>query len=220
MENSSNRKGMNIDGILRTSESITESFKKLKFVTVSCLVGAFVCAIICVVYSTSTVSSMGEKIYVLDSGQIMTASRQSMSVTRADEVKDQSSRLHEYLFSVSPNRDVVMRNLEAALRISDKSVYSYYKDVEETGFYRRLAQSGAVQDIVVDSVKTDTGRYPYPVITYATITLTRPSLMTRYALVSRCEMIEVGRNPQNLHGLLIEKFEVVSNKMIDERKRQ
>ena len=210
---------MSINRLLKTTNTISESFKKLKFVTISCLVGTVVCAIACVVYSLNSISEMGDKIYVLDSGQVMTASRRDVSVTRADEVKDQAKRLHEYLFSVSPNKDMVKHNIEQALRISDRSVYNYYKDVDETGFYRRLSQNGAVQDIVIDSVKTDTRQYPYPVVTYATITMTRSSLMTRYALVSRCNMVEVGRNAQNLHGLLVEKFEVLSNNKIDERKR-
>lgn len=210
---------INIPGLLKTSNTITESFKKLKFVTILCIVGTVLCSILCVVYSISRVMSMGDKVYVLNSGQVLTADRQSTSVTRADEVRDQAVRLHEYLFSVTPNRDMVTRNIEEALKISDRSVYDYYRDVDETGFYRRMAQTGSIQDVVVDSVKTDVSRYPYPVITYVTLTVTRPSSMVRTRLVSRCSMVEVGRNPKNLHGLLIEKFEVVENTKIDERKR-
>lgn len=209
----------NIGNLLRMTSTISESFAKLRFVTVASLVGMVVCAVVCVVYSTRSISAIGDKIYVLDSGQVMTASRRDVSVSRADEVRDQAVRLHEYLFSVSPNKEMVTRNLEQALKISDRSVYNYYKDVDETGFYRRLSQNGAVQDIVVDSVRTDTRQYPYPVVTYATITMTRQSLMSRYSLVSRCSMVEVGRNADNLHGLMVERFEVVSNQKIDERKR-
>ena len=210
---------MNIQGLLKTTNTITESFKKLKFVTIACLAGAFLCAAFCVVYSMNAISSLGDKIYVLDNGQVLSANRRDIHVTRADEIRDQSERLHELIFSVSPNREEVMKNIDNALKFSDRSVYNYYKDIDETGFYRRLYQNGAVQDIQVDSVKTDTRQYPYPVVTYATITLMRSSTMTRYALVSRCNMIEVGRNAQNLHGLLVEKFEVVSNTKVDERKR-
>ena len=215
----SKKEQKSVQSLFNTTNTITESFKKLKFVTISCIVGMVACAVICVVYSAKSISDVSNKIYVVDQGQAYTATRQNTGVTRADEIKDQSIRLHQFLFSVTPNKDVVTRNVEEALKISDKSVYNYYKDIDEQGFYRRISQTGAIQDIVVDSVRTDIRQYPYPVVTYCTLTLTRPSLMTRYKLVSRCNMVEVNRNPNNIHGLLIERFEVLSNEKVDERKR-
>lgn len=217
MENKNSK--VNIQSLLNTANTITESFSKLKFVTICCVVGAFLCAVVCVIVSTDRLSDMADRIYVLDNGQVLSAAQMSVSVVREDEVRDQAVRLHHYLFSVSPNRDIVQKNLENAMKISDRSVYNYYRDVDETGFYRRLSQNGAVQDIVVDSVRTDIRQYPYPVVTYATITVTRSSKMSRYSLISRCNMIEVGRNPQNLHGLQVEKFEVVKNSLVEERNR-
>lgn len=217
MEKKDNK--INVQNLLNTANTITESFSKLKFVTICSILGAVICAIVCVVVSTDKLSNMADKIYVLDNGQVLSAAQMSISVVREDEIRDQAERLHHYLFSVSPNRDIVQKNLENAMKISDRSVYNYYRDVDETGFYRRLSQNGAVQDIVVDSVRTDTRQYPYPVVTYATITMTRSSKMSRYSFISRCNMIEVGRNPQNLHGLQVEKFEVVKNTLVDERNR-
>lgn len=216
MENDSK---LNVSSLIEASNNITGSFTKLKFVTLTSVAGMVICAIVCVFLSLNKISGMNDQIYVLDNGSISSASRQGIGLTRADEIKDQAFRLHYYLFSVSPNRDVVQHNLEEALIISDKSVYNYYKDVDETGFYRRISQNGAVQDIVIDSVRTDVRQYPYPVVTYATLTMTRASKMSRYSLVSRCNMLEVARNPKNLHGLQIEKFEVLDNRLIEERNR-
>lgn len=209
----------NIQSLLKTSNTITEGFSRMKFLSVVSVVGALLCAVACVLISTNRISSMADQIYVLDNGQVLSAAKRSVSVVRSDEIRDQATRLHQYLFSVSPNREIVQHNLEEALKFSDRSVYNYYRDVEETGFYKRLMQTGSVQDIVVDSVRTDTGRYPYPVVTYATLTVTRSSKMSRYSLVSRCNMVEVGRNAQNLHGLQVERFEVVENRLVDERNR-
>lgn len=214
-----NNDKVDIQNLLNTSNTITESFGRLKFVSICSIIGAVLCAIVCVYICTDKLSTMAKNIYVLDNGQVLTASQTSISVVKEDEIRDQAERLHHFLFSVSPNRDIVQRNLESAMKISDRSVYNYYRDVDETGFYRRLSQNGAVQDIVVDSVRTDVRQYPYPVVTYATITMTRSSKMSRYSLISRCNMVEVGRNAQNLHGLQIEKFEVVKNQLIDERNR-
>lgn len=209
----------NINNILNTSNSITESFSKLKFVTISCLVGAFLCAIGCVVYTSYSISQIGEKVYVIDNGQTMSASRQDPMLTKAAVIREQSKLLHRLLFTVSPNREVVSHNLEEALQISDKSVYNYYKDIDEKGFYRRVSQTGAVQDIVVDSVKTDIRKYPYPVITYATIIYVRETSMQKNSLISRCYMLDIPKNDKNIAGLQIERFEVLENKKIDERRR-
>ena len=212
-------KKMNMEGLLKTSNSITGSFLKLRFVTISCIVGMVVCALGCVVYTNHTLSSMGNKIYVLDKGAAMTATRGNVMVTRADEIREQSSRLHQLLFTVSPNREMIKNNIEAALKFSDKSVYNYYKDVDEKGFYRRISQTGAAQDIVVDSVVTRTSQYPYPVLTYAKLYLTRQSSVTVYSLVSRCIMLDLTRSSDNLNGLRVERFEVIRNDEVETRKR-
>ena len=210
----------NVDNLVKATNSITSSFKSLRFVVISCLVGAFVAAVLCVYLSTSAISGLGDTIYVLDDkGQVLSAGRQNVQTSRRDEIIDQATRFHELFFNVSPNRDIVRINLERALEISDKSVYNYYTDLNEKGFYRRLQQTNSSQQIVVDSVKVDMRQTPFTVVTYASQFITRESNITRFSLITRCNMIDVKRNPKNLHGLQIEKFEVLENNQIEQRKR-
>lgn len=210
----------NVQSLIRVTNSISQSFTKLKFVTIACLVGVFATAAVCVIYTANTLSGMGGKIYVLDNGQVLTATRQDASLTRSDEVRAQSERFHELFFTASPNRDVVQSNLERALQLcGDRSAYNYYNDLQESGFYRRISQSNAVQEIAVDSVKVDVRVYPYRVVTYSSLYMTRQSLVAKYMLVTRLNMIDVPRDERNLNGLKIEAFEVVSNDLVEERKR-
>lgn len=212
-------KKVNMPSLLQTTNTITAGFSRLRAIALVCIIGMVLCAIGCVVYSGYTISSMGDKVYVLDKGMAMTATRGDVMVTRADEIREQSRRLHQLMFTVSPNREMIRNNIEAALKFSDKSVYNYYKDVDEKGFYRRIAQTGAAQDIVIDSVVTSIRSYPYPVATYAKLYVTRQSSVTVYSFVSRCYMLDVTRNPDNLNGLTIERFEVLRNDEIETRKR-
>ncbi len=210
----------NVDNLVKATNSITSSFKSLRFVVISCLVGAFVAAVLCVYLSTSAINGLGDTIYVLDDkGQVLSAGRQNVQTSRRDEIIDQATRFHELFFNVSPNRDIVKINLERALEISDKSVYNYYTDLNEKGFYRRLQQTNSSQQIVVDSVRVDMRQTPFTVVTYASQFITRESNITRFSLITRCNMIDVNRNPKNLHGLQIEKFEVLENNQIEQRKR-
>ena len=211
--------GKNIENILRVSNSITESFSKLKFVTIACVVCTFLTAVVCVYYTMNEVHALGRSVYVLNNGQVLTATRQDASVTRIDEVKAQSENFHKLFFNVSPNRDMVTRNVEMALEISDRSAYDYFNDLQERGFYKRFAQASAVQEVVIDSVRVNMNSYPSQVVTYASLFVTRESNITMSSLVTRCNMIDVPRNPKNLNGLQIEKFEVIENREVQKRKR-
>ena len=207
------------NNIVSSSKGIMSSFTRLKFVTLSCVIGMVVCAFGCVVYSLSTVSKYNNKIYVLDKGRVLTATQQDASVTRLDEITAQSERFHKFLFNIPPNSEIVRKNIESALELSDKSVYDYYNLLREKGVYKKLFDADATQWIEIDSVRVRPGVYPYQVRTYATIWTMRPSNMSRSTFLSECNMIDVTRNEKNLNGLFIENFVVRANEIIETRKR-
>lgn len=209
----------NVQSMVEAADSISSSFSRLKFITVMCVVGLVLGVGGTAAWCMYMLQQGSGKVYVLDGGQAFTATRQDASISRIDEVRDQSRRLHELLFNVSPNRDVNMQNLERALEISDRSVYNYYNDLQESGFYKRIYQSNASQQIVVDSIKVDMSRKPYVVRTFASQYITRESNITKQLLVTQCGMIEVNRNEKNMHGLQVEKFEILQNQTIETRRR-
>ena len=48
--------------MLAVSQGISASFSRLKFISLACIIGMAITAIVCVVYSLSTVSQLGEKV--------------------------------------------------------------------------------------------------------------------------------------------------------------
>ncbi len=209
----------NINSLIGTASTITESFKRLKFVTLSSILGMVVTAVACVVYSLTTIAGYQDKVYVVDNGQVIGASRQDRALTLGDRIEFQSRNIHHLLFTVTPNYDVSQSYTERALEISDKSVYNYINNLNESKFYRRMVESNSSQDIRVDSVKYNYSRKPYTVLTYATVDLTRPSNVTRYSLITKCNMIDVDMNRKNREGLQVENFEIVKNEKVSTRKR-
>ncbi len=209
----------NFNSLVQTTKGIESSFTKLRFVTISCLVGAFLCCVGSVVYSLSVVTGMGDKIYVLDDGNAMSATRQDVSVTRADEVRAQSEKFHKLFFGIVPNSDIVSKNLQAALELADRSAYNYYNNLSERDFYKQMIGAGANQWFELDSVRTDMRRQPYLVMTYGKLWVLRESNLTKSSFVSQCNMVNVARTPQNLNGLQIERFEVIKNEVIETRRR-
>lgn len=209
----------NIQGILESSRRITASFSTLKVIAVVSVIAAAAVAMFSVYYTWSSLADVRSRIYVLDKGQVLTASEQDSRISREDEIKDNMDRFHNLFFSVSPNADVLKADLEKALNMSDRSVYDYYNDLAETGFYKRMVAINATQQVQVDSVAVDMSSYPYPVTTYCTQYITRESTITQYSLVTKCRVLEVNRTPVNLHGLQIEKFSVVKNEELKTVKR-
>lgn len=210
----------NIQSLVKSTNTIMSSFARMKFITILCIVGMFATALFCVALTLYKVNELGRKVYVLDKGQVLTASREDASVNRRDEVIAQSERFHTLFFTASPNRDVVQNNIESALRLcADRSAYNYYNDLQESGFYRRVSQSNAVQEIVVDSVKVDMRSYPYQTMTYSSLYVTRASMVVRSLLITKMNFVEVPRDMTNLNGLKIENFEVVRNEELERRNR-
>lgn len=210
----------NMQSLIETSNTILGSFKRFKFVTIACIAGFFLGLMVIFVYAMSIVTQAQKTVYVVDNkGQAFSATQQQAGFSREDEVKDQSVRFHELFFNITPSNELIKRNVERALEISDKSVYSYYNNQQEQGYYKQFVSANATQQIAVDSVKVNMRVHPYQVVTYVTEYVTRETVMQKNILVTRCSMLEVNRSEKNVHGLQIEQFEVIDNRTLETRRR-
>lgn len=206
--------------LIETSNTILGAFRRFKFVTVACIAGFFLGLVVIFVYATAMISQAQKTVYVVDSrGQAFSATQQQAGFGREDEVRDQSVRFHELFFNITPSNDLIRRNVERALEISDRSVYRYYSTLQEQGYYKQFISANATQQIVVDSVRVDMRTHPYLVRTFVTEYLTRESVVSMNRLVTQCSMLEVNRSEKNVHGLQIEQFEVLENRNIETRRR-
>ena len=79
-----------------------------------------------------------EKIYVLDNGKsLMLALSQDLSQNRPAEAREHVRRFHEMFFTLSPEKSAIEHNVKRALLLADKSVYHYYSDFAEKGYYNQ-----------------------------------------------------------------------------------
>ena len=82
-----------------------------------------------------------EKIYVLDNGKsLMLALSQDLSQNRPAEAREHVRRFHELFFTLSPEKSAIEHNVRRALLLADRSVYNYYSDFAEKGYYNRIIQ--------------------------------------------------------------------------------
>ena len=150
----------------KTLRNIENSFRQIRLY-------AIVFAVLCtgvtgyaVWQSYHFAEKQRQKIYVLDQGKsLMLALSQNASINRPVEARERVRRFHELFFTLAPDKGAIESNMKRAFNLADKSVYNYYKDLSEKGYYNRIISGNVQQRTEVDSVVCDFDTYPYAVRT-------------------------------------------------------
>ena len=202
------------------TKDIEKSFRSQSRLTLVAVGGSLLFALIIGLYSLSFAEKQRQKIYVLDQGKSLLLALQTDAILSKDvEIRDHVTRFHELMFTLSPQKQTIQENLDRAFNLADRSAWEYSQDLAEKGYYARLVSANISQQMIVDSVKFIGAGYPYQVKTYARQYVVRESTVSQYSFVSTCQLIDAGRSDANPHGLIIEKFKVVENNLVETRKR-
>lgn len=197
----------------KSLKNIESSFKHIRIIVAVFLV---LCAGVTgysVWSSYSFADKQREKIYVLDEGKsLMLALSQDLSQNRPVEAKEHVRRFHELFFTLAPDKDAIESNIKRALLLADKSVYNYYIDFSEKGFYSRIISGNINQRMQIDSIATNFDTYPYQIKTFARQFIIRESNVTERSLVTTCELLNSVRSDNNPQGFTIERFAIVENR--------
>lgn len=206
--------------LLQINHDIGQSFKGLKMVSLVSIAASAIVAVASVLSSQAFAERQRQKIYVLDQGKSLLLALQTDAIMSKElEIKDHVERFHELFFNLSPQAKAINENLDRALNLSDESAFKYSQDLAEKGYYSRIVSANITQQVLVDSVVVTDRNYPYKVKTYARQYVIRESNISEYSLVSTCQLIDIPRSDVNPHGLLIEKFQVTENNLIETKKR-
>lgn len=193
--------------------NIENSFKQIRLYAFLFAGFCLTIAIFAVWKSYRFAEAQRQKIYVLDNGKsLMLALSQDTKINRPVEAREHIRRFHEFFFTLAPDKDAIESNIKRALLLSDKTAFSYYKDLSEKGYYNRIISGNVQQRIEIDSIHCQFDRYPYVVLTYAKQYITRSSNVTERSLVTSCILINSVRSDTNPQGFTIEKFNVLENK--------
>ena len=202
------------------TKDIEKSFKGLNRLTFLCVGLSFIFSLTVGLAALNYAERQREKIYVMDQGKSLLLALQTDAVMSKElEIKDHVSRFHELMFTLSPQKKTIQENLDRAFNLADRSAYEYSQDLAEKGYYSRLVSANISQQMIVDSVVFQGNGYPYQVKTYARQYVIRESTMSEYAFVSSCQVLNASRSDVNPHGLIVEKFAVLENNLIETRKR-
>ena len=204
----------------KTLKNIESSFRHLRLFSMLFLGACTLISVAAVWTSYRFAEAQRQKIYVLDNGRsLMVALSQDLAQNRPVEAREHVRRFHELFFTLSPDKAAIESNVGRALQMADKSALSYYKVLQEKGFFNRLIAGNVSQMVRVDSMQCDFDRYPYAVRTYARQLIIRATNVTERSLVTVCRLLNTSRSDDNPNGFNIEGFEIVENKDISTRKR-
>ena len=199
-------------------KSLKNIESNFRLIRICCALFAGLCTAVAVAsvgFSYAFAERQRQKIYVLDGGRsLMVALSQDLSQNRPVEAREHVRRFHELFFTLSPDKAAIESNVGRALQMADKSALSYYKVLQEKGFFNRLIAGNVSQMVKVDSIRCDFNHYPYEVTTFARQRILRESTVTERSLVTTCRLVNVSRSDNNPQGFMVEALNIVENKDI------
>ena len=199
----------------KSLKNIETSFRQIRFFGIVFIILCAGIAGYSVFNAFQFAEKQRQKIYVLDKGKsLILALSQDLSQNRPVEAREHIRRFHELFFTLSPDKNAIESNINRAMFLADKSVYTYYKDLVEKGYFNRIISGNINQTLQVDSVLVDFRNYPYTASTYARQVIIRESNITERSLVTTCDLINSVRSDNNPHGFTIENFAVKENRDI------
>lgn len=199
----------------KTLKNIESSFRHLRLFSMLFLGACTLISVAAVWTSYRFAEAQRQKIYVLDQGKsLILALSQDMAQNRPVEAREHVRRFHELFFTLSPDKAAIESNVGRALQMADKSALSYYKVLQEKGFFNRLIAGNVSQMVKVDSIRCNFDRYPYEVTTFARQRILRESTVTERSLVTTCRLVNVSRSDNNPQGFMVEALNIVENKDI------
>lgn len=192
--------------------NIESSFKLIRLFAIVFVCSCTVITVYSVWSSYSYAEAQRQKIYVLDQGKsLILALSQDLSQNRPVEAKDHIIRFHELFFTLSPDKNAIEYNINRALALSDKSVFTIYKDLVESGYFNRIISGNVTQRIWVDSISCNFNNYPYEAMVYARHHIIRETTVTERTLVTTCRLRNTSRSDNNPHGFILENFIIKEN---------
>lgn len=201
------------------AKNIDRAFRSIKYFSLLVII---VCAFLSafVMYNSYKLAARTqEKIYILANGKALEAYSSNRKDNIPVEIRDHVRIFHHYFFTLDPDEKVIQANITKALYLADGSAKKQYDNLKENSYYSNIMSGNISQEIDVDSVYVDVGRYPYYFRCYGTQRIIRSTTIVNRNLITEGFLRNVSRSDNNPHGFLIEKWSTLENKDIKTENR-
>lgn len=198
--------------MFRQLQNIDSAFRHIRTFSLLFLLACTLLTGFALYRSELRVRQAQERVYVLAAGQAWQAEASSRSENIPVEARHHVATFHRSFFGLDPDEKVIEANITKALYLADGSAKRTYDNLREKGYYRNLIAANVSQELTIDSVQLDTGRYPYAFRCYARQRLVRSTSILTRSLVTEGLLRTVARSDHNPHGFLIERWATLENK--------
>lgn len=158
-----------------------------------------------------------EFIYVADTENTLLLALAKDAPNRKLEGKAHIRRLHELLYVLSPNMDLIESRMKKALSLGDNSLRQHYLLLKERNFFNSMIAEGASSEIQCDSIivqEGETGKLQASF--YGKTSLINSEKIVFRQLHTDCLLSTCERSIENPNGFYVEKWVVKGNKVIGE----
>lgn len=170
-------------------------------------------------YALNAVRQARHEIYLLNENQVLKASANPRGSLLEVETKAHIKQVHQLLFMFSPDEQLINDQLEEAFYLGDGSVKFHVDNLKESGYYKQVLAATISQQLLVDSIAVDVTQADFPFTFYGKQEIIRSSSRVTRSLVTVGKLRAVQRSEHNPHGFLIENWEIIENRDLNQYSR-
>ena len=197
--------------MLQSLTNMDRVFRLNRIVTIASIVAVTVVSLYALHYVHKTQQEQASVVYALMGDNAVSLRAVDVLENRPVEARNHIELFHKRFFELDPDREVIDRNLGAALSMADRSAQLLVDKYEEDSYYRNLISSNISQSVATDSVHLDMSGYPYYFRYTGKLTITRSTSIVTRSLVADGYFRNVQRSQINPHGFLIENYRLLDN---------
>lgn len=153
--------------------------------------------------------SQNRAFFVTNQGTMIATSATADIESRKIEIENHIKLFYSTMYSFDERN--FKENLEKGLHLIGNDGKSILLGYQQNNLHEDLIKSNGVVNTVVDSVWIDVKRHPYTAKAFARQSFETPSGRIENFLWAKMKLKEVSRSSKNVHGLLIEDFDLVNN---------
>ncbi|HVB02799.1 MAG TPA: conjugative transposon protein TraK [Chitinophagaceae bacterium] len=192
-------------------KDIDLAFRYIRSVSLMLILACLTISLVSVYSAYRFSAQLQSRIYLLSGGKVLQAYASDRKNNLAVEARDEIRMFHHYFFTLDPDQQVIQDHLSRALDLADASARRMYDNLRESGYYANLISGNISQRVKEDSISLDLDQYPYYFRYYATQLIIRTSVTVTRNLITQGYLRLVSRSDHDPHGLLIERWQVLSN---------
>ncbi len=200
--------------MFKQMKNIDTAFRHVRLFSLFFLVGCIVVSLYALYLTQKITTNAQNKIFVLANSKALEAYASERKENIPAEAKDHVNTFHQLFFNVSPDNNIIQRNVSRALYLADRSAKQHYDNLKESGYYTNVMSGNVSQELSTDSIYINLDAHPYYFRFHGTLQIIRTTSIATRSLITEGVLRSIARSDNNSHGFLIEKWNIIENRDI------